>query len=390
MGGVSIARPQDLVSALNANPASLTQFQGTQFQFGGAWAESTFNLTQSEQIPILGPSPFIEPFSAKSTAPGAAVGNIGVTRDFRDVGIPATLGVGFVTTAGGFIDFRHVPESYGTNTGQAIFNVPVALGVDVTERLSIGASLALGIAFFDGPFVTASGMTPDNALRGTVGANYLVTEATTLGAYYQTEQSYQFANAFVLNPGPGQAAIDVEMDLPQNIGMGIANQSLMDGRLLISVDVLHKLWNEADLYGTVYDNQWVLQVGGQLTQGRYRLRGGYVWAENPIDQTPGSNLGGVIQPGDFAAVRYTQGLLAITSQHRISFGVGIVDVLPGIDLDLMAGGMFRDREQLGEFTSTSIEGYWIGTGLTWRIGHDSNERSQPLRSNDSDRFPEDS
>ena len=31
MGGVSIARPQDLTSAINANPAALTQFKGTQF-----------------------------------------------------------------------------------------------------------------------------------------------------------------------------------------------------------------------------------------------------------------------------------------------------------------------------------------------------------------------
>ena len=38
MGGVSIAMPQDLVSAVNGNPATLTQFYGTQFIFGGAWA----------------------------------------------------------------------------------------------------------------------------------------------------------------------------------------------------------------------------------------------------------------------------------------------------------------------------------------------------------------
>src|SRR6188472_1629347 len=55
MGGVSIARPQDVTSAINANPATLTQFQGTQFLFGGAWAEPTFNLTQTSNIPVIGP-----------------------------------------------------------------------------------------------------------------------------------------------------------------------------------------------------------------------------------------------------------------------------------------------------------------------------------------------
>ena len=139
----------------------------------------------------------------------------------------------------------------------------------------------------------------------------------------------------VLNPGPSQTARDVNMDLPQNIGFGLANNALMDGRLLVGVDVLYKLYDEADLFRAVYDNQWVVQVGTQYSQGRFRLQAGYVWAQNPIDDSPGSNIGGVVQPGDLAAVRYTQGLLAITGQHRISFGVGMVDVLPGVDMDLM-------------------------------------------------------
>ena len=370
MGGVSIAQPQDLTSAINANPAALTQFPGTQFLFGGAWAEPTFNLTQTSNIPFAGPA-LIEPYSARSTAPGAPAGNFGVTQDLSELGLPATLGLGFVTTSGGFVDFRQVPESHGTNTASTIFNLPAALGVNISDRLSVGASAALGIAFFDGPFVGASGMTPDYALRGTLGANYRLTEATTVGGYYQTEQSYRFDNAVLINPGPTQTNFDVRMDLPQNLGLGIANTSLMNGCLLLGVDVLYKLWDDAALYRAVYDNQWVVQLGAQYSVGRYRLRGGYVWAENPIDQTPGSNIGGVIQPGGFPAVRYTQALLAITSQHRISAGAGMIDVLPGLDMDLMAGGMFRDTEQLGDFTTTSIESYWIGFGLTWRFGRGS-------------------
>jgi long-chain fatty acid transport protein len=370
MGGASIAQPQDLTSAINANPATLTQFQGTQFLFGGGWAEPTFNLTQDSNIPIVG-TPLIEPFSAKSTSPGTPAGNIGVTQDLSELGMPATLGLGFVTTSGGFVDFRHIPESNGTNSGSAIFNLPVALGLDLTDRLSVGASLALGIAFFDGPFVGASGMTPDYALRGTLGANYRITEATTVGGYYQTEQSFRFDNAVLINPGPTQTNFDVRMDLPQNLGLGIANTSLVDGCLLLAVDVLYKQWDQAALYQAVYDNQWVIQLGAQYSLRNYRLRAGYAWAENPIDDTPGSNLGGVVQPGGFPAVRYTQGLLAITSQHRISAGIGVVDILPGLDMDLMAGGMFRDEEQLGDFTTTSIESYWIGLGITWRFGRGS-------------------
>jgi long-chain fatty acid transport protein len=367
MGGVSIARPQDLTSAINANPAALTQFQGTQFTFGGAWAEPTFSMTQTGQIPFAGPA-LIEPFSAKSTAPGTPLGNIGVTQDFSELGTPVTLGLGFVTTCGAMVDFRDVPASHGTNSGMSIFSVPIMLGADLTDNLSIGAGVAMGIAFFDGPFVGIGGMTPDYALRGTLGANYRLGEATTVGAYYQTRQAFRFDNAFMLNPGPGQTTLDVNMDLPENFGLGFANNSLMDGRLLLGVDVLYKLWNNAALYDAIYDDQLVVQLGSQLTVGQYKLRAGYVWAQNPIDQSPGPNLGGVVQPGDIRAVRYSQALLAVTGQNRISMGIGRSDVLPGLDLDLMAGGMLRDTEQLGAFTTTSIESYWLAAGLTWRFG----------------------
>ncbi|PQO27717.1 hypothetical protein C5Y97_26845 [Blastopirellula marina] len=366
MGGASIARPQDLTSAINANPASLTQFQGTQFLFGGGWVEPTITMDQQGNIPAMG-TPLVSPFQGKSTAPGTPLGNIGVTQDFRELGMPVTLGIGFVTTAGGFVDYRNIPESNGTNSEMTIFNLPIMLGVDVTDKLSVGAGMSLGIAFFDAPFVGAGGMTTDYALRGTLGANYDLNACNTLGLYYQTEQSFQFDNGLLINPGPGQTAYDVRMDLPQNVGFGFANTALMGGDLLLAVDVTYKMWDEAAMFDAMYNNQWVVQIGGQYSLGKYRLRAGYTWAENPIDNSPGGTVGGV-PLADLRSVRYTQGLLAVTSQHRISGGIGIVDVLPGVDFDLMAGGMLKDSEQLGDFTTTSIQSYWLAAGITWRFG----------------------
>jgi long-chain fatty acid transport protein len=42
-------------------------------------------------------------------------------------------------------------------------------------------------------------------------------------------------------------------------------------------------------------------------------------------------------------------------------------VLPGLDFDAFAGGMFQASQQLGNFTNVSVESYWIGVGLTWRF-----------------------
>ncbi len=41
MAGASLSRPQDLQSAINGNPATLRQFQRTQFSFGGYAFEAT-------------------------------------------------------------------------------------------------------------------------------------------------------------------------------------------------------------------------------------------------------------------------------------------------------------------------------------------------------------
>lgn len=361
LGGTSLARPQDVISSINGNPATLTQFKGTHFIFGGAWAEPTFNLQQSAPIPLLG----VEPFGGKSNAQGIGAASIGVSQDLSMIGLPATFGIGLVSDAAGGADFRNQPNSNGTNSALTVLEIESMLGFDLTERLSVGAGVLLGTGFFDAPFVEIGGMTYDYALRGVVGADYDVTQYTNVALYYQTEQSFTFDNAVQFDRGPLAASFDVNMQLPQNVGFGVANNRLMNGRLLLMADVLYKLYEDAALFSAVYENQWVFQTGAQLTQGRYKFRLGYAFAEDPINDNPGPNIGGVTPPGGLPSVRYTQGLLAITSQHRVSGGIGVSDVLPGIDLDLMAGGMFRDEEQLGPSTSTSIESYWVGAGLSW-------------------------
>src|SRR5262245_25848271 len=91
MAGASNALPQDHLSAINGNPATLTQFPGTHFTFGGAWAEATYNIDQLASLPLVG----VDPYSAKSNAPGGAAGNIGVAQELDAGGVPVVLGLGF-------------------------------------------------------------------------------------------------------------------------------------------------------------------------------------------------------------------------------------------------------------------------------------------------------
>ncbi len=372
MGGTSIAQPQDALSAMHGNPASLTQFSGTRFEFGGAWAQPTVHLDQTSQIPVAGPA-VISPYSSTSDTPGAAVGNIGVTQDMRALGCPGNFGLFFVTDAGAGTDFRSVPESNGTTNELVILSLGGAVGMELTDQISVGGNMSMGSAFLDGPFVGSSAMVPAYGLRGSVGVTWQALEATKLGFYYRSSEHFIFNDAIALQLPNGDLDKyrNINMDLPQNIGLGIANTSLMDGDLLLAADALYILWDDADLFRTVYQNQWVMQLGMQYSMGRCRLRLGYVYAANPMNPNPGFSAGGISPPGGLPAIDYVQAQFAVPNRNRFTGGIGIVDLLPGLDFDLFAGGMFPDEAQLGQFTTVDVRSYWVGAGLTWRFGRGS-------------------
>ena len=366
MAGTSIARPQDLISGINANPATLTQFRGTQFTVGGAFAGSTFNLQQSGSTLIPG----ITPFAAKSQAPGAAIPNIGVSQELTAYGLPVTLGMGLIGAAGAGTDFSKQPQSNGTTSYLSILEFAPSAGVKVTDRLSLGATMFIGTGFLDGPFVGDGSMTNAYAVRGSVGLSYALTDATTFGMYYQSVQRFRFKDEVRLQQFDGSfgTSRDVHLSMPQSVGLGLANSRLMDGKLLLAADVLFLDWSSASLFRNIYIPQWVLQVGTQYSVNqRTKLRLGYAFAENPIDPTTGNSVGGVPVPGGVTAVKYLQAQFAVINQHRLSAGFGVSDVLPGVDFDAFAGGMFRASEQLGAFTNVNVESYWIGLGFTWRF-----------------------
>ena len=60
-------------------------------------------------------------------------------------------------------------------------------------------------------------------------------------------------------------------------------------------------------------------------------------------------------------------LFAAIPQHRLTGGVGIADMLPGVDFDLLAGGMFK-TSQTFDITTATVQSYWIGAGMTWKFG----------------------
>lgn len=365
MAGASLSQPQDLQSAMNGNPATLRQFEGTQFSFAGAWADANYHITQSAPLPLVG----VAPYSASSGTPGGLLGNIGLTQDLDDFGIPATMGMGFVSNAGAGVDFRQVLESNGTSAQYLALDMVAGLGFNLTERLAIGVTGIVGTSFLDGPFVDSGGMTGAYGFRGTVGANYCLAEKTSFGLYWQSKKRFEFEDAALI---AGNFPVDVHFDHPANVGFGLANHNLMCGRLLVAADALYIMNGDADFLKAIYNDQWCFQFGGQYAYSdRVRLRGGYAFSEDPMKDPQPVTVGGVTIPDGIPGLRYVQGQFAAIGKHRVTAGVGIRDFQPGIDLDLFAGYSFDETEQFAQTTVDISGNFWVGFGTTWRFGGSS-------------------
>jgi long-chain fatty acid transport protein len=158
---------------------------------------------------------------------------------------------------------------------------------------------------------------------------------------------------------------DFRVSLPNKYGLGIADESLMDGKLLVAVDLMYFDWSNSDFFGALWDDQFAVQTGLQYTTEKgCKFRAGYVYAENTSRNIVAPSFGPITPQ---AGVDYIQALFPNINQHRISGGIGLKDLLPGVDVDLFAGGMFRTSQQFGTSTG-SAEGYWVGFGTTWRFG----------------------
>lgn len=373
MAGTSVAAPQDFLSAINANPAALTQYKGTHFTIGGAFAEATIDLEQKAAVPLLG----VGAFSAKSSTPGAIVPAIGVAQEVDGLPLPTTVGLAVLGAAGGGSSYVQEPASNATSSYLLLLEFAPSVAVELTERLSIGATMFIGDGYASGPFVGTSGMTNAYALRGGFGLDYALGDATWLGAYYQTTQAFRFENEAVLFSE--RQPRDVDMGLPQQVGMGIANESLLDGRLLLAADALYLDWRSAALFNNIYRGQWVMQLGSQYrATDRVKLRLGYALAQNPIDESVGTRIGPVEVPGGVPAVKYLQSQFAIINEHRMAAGIGVSDLLMrGLDFDAFAGGMFPAGESLGSDTYVSVKSYWLGVGFTWHFDQPPAGRETP-------------
>lgn len=275
-----------------------------------------------------------------------------------------TVGVGLLTASGLGVNYNDVVASNGTSAEFAVLQTAAGAGVELTDRLSLGFQGTVGSASLDGIFSSVSSATPAYNLRGGLGLTYELQDTTTIGGYWHTDQVFTFDN-FVRIGGPGSEFRDLKVSLPDKYGIGVADESLLGGKLLVAVDFMYFAWSDTDFFGAFWDDQLAVQTGLQYTTDRgFKLRTGYVYADNASKSIVAPSFGPITPQ---AGVDYVQALFPNINQHRISGGVGLTDILPGVDLDLFAGGNFNASQNYGKSTA-SVETYWVGFGTTWRFG----------------------
>lgn len=142
MAGTSLAKPQDLTSAIYGNPATLTQMKGTQFSFGATFYQPEVDLTHDGSVTGTA-------FRASSGTEIFPVPNVGVTQDLSELGLPATLGLGLTAVSGIGAEFRSEPGSLGAGAEFILFGVNAGLGYALTENLSVGAAATISFAQLD-------------------------------------------------------------------------------------------------------------------------------------------------------------------------------------------------------------------------------------------------
>lgn len=365
MGGASIARTVEPAAAVFGNPATLTEYnKGTSFTFGATFFDPKLEAEHDGSITGT-------PWKGTSNADKYLVPTIAVTQAFTP---NLVAGLGLTAQSGVGSDFRDTQNSLNPTGELILFHANIGLGYKVTDNLSLGATATIGNGYFQASLSDATGSAHGFGVRGTVGAKYDM-GATSFGAYYKSPLRIEYDD--YIDRGDGTFWSD-HVAQPQELAIGVANNSLFGGNLQINADIIHKDWSSAAFYKDFYRDQTVFALGAQLTTGDAQWRIGFSHARDPIkrnlplaevigiggNDVINSQVGPVPVTG--AVVEYFQATNAgAIWENTITAGFGY-QVTPEIKVDLHAAYTLDEDQQIGG-TKVDINAWQAGLGLTWHF-----------------------
>jgi long-chain fatty acid transport protein len=324
MGGVGIAAPQDAISAVFSNPAGMcfgpycpgseVNFAGTLFMpHPSARITTPLGVTEEDSddkvyaIPAMGLS---WPINPKWRFGLAAYGVSGLGVDYRDTAL-----------------FDGDPSDADSNgemyTQLQIMKFSPNIAYLVNDNLSIGLGVHIDYSALD----LGQGSSFNYGYGVQIGGIYKVGDMISLGLTYQTSQSVDHENVFDFDHDGN--ADDLELESPQEVGIGIAVEPMPD-RLLLELNGKWVNWSSAAGYEDFdWDDQFVVALGAQFKPvEKLALRLGYNYGENPVQEHegfdgtgPSTNIQGVnVNSFEYEFFRIV-GFPAIV-QHHLTAGVG--------------------------------------------------------------------
>jgi long-chain fatty acid transport protein len=357
MGGVGIAYPQDAISAVFSNPAGMCfgpfcpgsefNFAGTLFMphpeaeitlgavppnpsFPGGLPAATVEVESDEKvyaIPAIGVSvPITNTFPLWRFGI-AAFGVTGLGVDYRESAMDTAYDTFLGFPAGSFPGSP--PLVAGEFTQLQIMRFAPSIAFQPTEMFSLGLAVHIDYSSLD----LREGSAFNYGVGVQAGALFKPFESLYLGATYISPRNVDHENVADLD-GDGSAD-DLELESPQEVGLGIAFEPIA-GMFLIEVDGKWINWSDANGYGDSdfdWDDQFVIAVGAQLKPTKkLALRVGYNYAENPVNEhspfvgaTPAgptfTTVQGKTMPTYFYETFRIVGFPAIV-EHHVTAGIG--------------------------------------------------------------------
>lgn len=310
MAGADIAVARD-TSALNTNPAGLTQIQNKRFDVYGSLLRIT-DLSHEDQ--------FGNDRHASNLYTG--LGGMGYAQNLQNT--PCTAGLGLFAQGGSGGVFEDMNTAFGTEDEYsglfAVGKLTAGLGCKVNDKWSIGGSFGLVYAQAEQKIFADTSVPPTfsgieiedaSSLRTSfkLGIQYQATPKLTLAATYtgKTELPLTDGQLKLNATGSGLGVVKYDdvtlkgLALPEEIGVGAAYQ--MNEKLLLSLKVNWINWSDAMKKSVLsasdpsnpalpninststmnWDNQIVIATGlAYRYNDKTTLYAGYNYGKNPI------------------------------------------------------------------------------------------------------------
>ncbi|MBN1635384.1 MAG: outer membrane protein transport protein [Deltaproteobacteria bacterium] len=367
MGGVGIAAPQDAISAVFSNPASMcfgSFCPASSFDFAGTLfmpaVSARVKLVTGDvgddsdddvfAIPAIGLSVPISPGMPAWRFGIAAYGVSGLGVDYRETALDDPAGFDFG-------EFGTAPLIAGEYTALQIMKFAPAIAVQPMGNLSLGLALHIDYATLD----LRQGSSPTYAYGIQAGLIYKPSETISLGLSYISPQTADHKNVAYFDDD--NFLDSLELEVPQQVGIGAAYNlpDLFD--VLIEVDIKWINWSDSTGYDDFdWGDQWVYAIGLQLKpSSKLSLRIGYNYAKQPLDVHDGFD--GTFMPNNVQSVQGKEvptyyyetfriiGFPAIIEKH-LTFGIGY-EFAPRFSVHL--GYMLGFEEKISE-TGTDLFG----------------------------------